>query len=127
RADRVDQLPLAHFRSARNAGSLCNLIQLLAVSALERVSGLAAALAPEPGLFLQPPARACGQLCDRALLGRGLLGAFHVPASRLNLAGAHHDGPPRFADTVSSRLPLVARWQCGWSANLKACELTSTE
>src|SRR5205807_24141 len=73
RADRVDQLPLAHFRAARDAGSLGDFIELLAIAALERMPGLAAALASEPGLFLQSAARARGQFCDRALPGCGPL------------------------------------------------------
>src|SRR6266516_1070511 len=59
-ANRVDQIPLAHPRPTRDVPVLRDLVQLLPVAILERVTGLAATPRALPSLSLQSAPRALG-------------------------------------------------------------------
>src|ERR671937_707075 len=81
-ADRFDQIPLAHLRAAGNVPVLGDLVELLAVAILERMTCAAAALAASCLLHVSPrgldlacrshpiPLLLCCQVCTR--LGRVL-------------------------------------------------------
>src|SRR6266508_5564935 len=76
--DRLDEVPLAHLRAALDALLLSELVELLAVPVLQRVTRLTAALPGSRRLLAQPPPRARRQVRDRALALRALLGLLDV-------------------------------------------------
>src|SRR6266511_2710041 len=77
-ADRLDQIPLAHLRTAGDVLVLGDLVQLLAIAILERAAGLAAALTASGRLLAELAARALRKPRDRALPPRRLLCLLHV-------------------------------------------------
>src|SRR5207247_986773 len=97
-ADRADQVPLAHLRAAGNVLLLGDLVELLAVSLLERMPRLAAALPSLRGLLAELAAGARGQVRDRPLAPRCALGLLHVLLRGLDLFRRRHfDLPGGFA------------------------------
>src|SRR5919204_1776228 len=89
-ADRLDQIPLAHLRAAGDVLVLGDLIQLLAVAILERVTCLAAPLTTTGPLLAELAARALRKPRDRALPPCRLPCLLHVSLRSLNLACRSH-------------------------------------
>src|SRR5438045_4183515 len=106
--DRLDQVPLAHLRAARDVLALRNLVQLLAIAVLERVAGLAAAPAAARRLLPELAARALRQVSDGALTGRGAASLLDVALGGLSLLGGGHERYPLGVAVLMSRIPVPA-------------------
>src|SRR5215216_7073743 len=89
-ADRLDQIPLAHFRAAGDVLVLGDLVQLLAIAIFERAAGLAPALTASSRLLAELATRALRKPRDRALPPRRLLCLADVPLCGLDLARRSH-------------------------------------
>src|SRR6266516_1207069 len=90
RADRVDQVPLAHLRAAGDAFLLRDLVERLAVAVLQRVTGPAAALAPARSLLAQAAPSGRREVGDRSLPLRRLLRLLDVALRGLDLLPRCH-------------------------------------
>src|SRR5947207_12701385 len=66
-SDRLDQIPFSHRRPAGDLLFLRQLVELLAVAVLQRVSRLAAAPPAAGGLLPESASRLCRQARDRPL------------------------------------------------------------
>src|SRR5207247_10748157 len=81
-------------RPPRDPFSLRDLVELLPVAVLQRVPGLAAALAATPGLLLEASPSALRKRSDRSLLRRCLLRLLDVLAGGAYLLCGRHPDPP---------------------------------
>jgi hypothetical protein len=89
-SDRLDQLPLAHLGSTRNASLLCNLIELLAGSVFKRTSRFPTSSSSFRCLPAKITASGLWKLGDGLLhSGRGL-SPFDVALCRLDLLRRSH-------------------------------------
>src|SRR5437867_3369710 len=100
-ANRVDELPLAHLGPPGDPFLLRDLVELLPVAVLQRVPGLAAALAATPGLLLEASPSALRQRSDRPLLRRRLLRLLDVLAGGSCLLRSRHHDPPSWCASMS--------------------------
>src|SRR5881396_381966 len=89
-ADRLDQIPLAHFRAAGDVLVLGDLVQLLAIAILERAAGFPPALTASSRLLAELAAGALREPRDRALPPRGLLCLPDISLRGLYLARRSH-------------------------------------
>src|SRR5205823_2251373 len=109
-ANRIDELPLSHLRPAVDLLVLCDLVQLLPVAILQRVTGFAPAPAAAPRLFLQTPPRTLGKRGDRALLRRGALCRLDVLlGGSCLLCGRHREAPPQWLAGAALISPRTER------------------
>src|SRR5437763_10473129 len=114
-ANRVDEIPLAHPRAAGDVPFLRDLVQLLPVAVLQRVTRLAAAPGALARLRLQPAPGALGQVRDRPFGARRRLRLLHISARRLNLTlGSHRTPPPRRSRRLYPERPDVVIQAIGW-------------
>src|ERR671934_1511135 len=90
-AERLDQLPLAHFRAPGNSLPLRLLVELLAVTVLEPATRPTAALPAARTLLAELAARALREACDRPLFLRRRLRLLHVAFGGLHLLLRRHD------------------------------------